>query len=122
MTLSEVQRVRALKELLGGVDSKTLQQTVDELEKADYPRVNLDMKEAITKTYADIVRDKNVIDQEERVWLYSMVTLNMAYLQLGGTQDKAGSTGPLNQLIRRKLREYLPPEIFNRPGFSFVVE
>jgi hypothetical protein len=122
LTSTEVERVRAFKELLGSVDSKTVRQTVDDLGKNDYPQVNLQMKEAMAKTYADIVRDKNVEGHAKQERLYSMVALNMAYLQLGGTRDKAGSTEPLNRLIRQKLRAYLPPEIFNRPGFSFVVE
>jgi len=122
LTALEVERVRVFKELLGSVDSKTVRQTVDDLEKNDYPQVNLQMKEAMAKTYADIVRDKNIEGQGRRERLYSMIALNMAYLQLGGTQDKAGSAEPLNRLIRQKLREYLPPEIFNRPGFSFIVE
>ena len=122
LTVPEVERVRALKRLIGGVDSKTVQQTIAELEKMDYPQVNLQMKEAMAKTYVDIVRDKNIEGQGRREQLYSMIALNMAYLQLGGTQDKAGSAEPLNRLIRKKLREYLPPKIFSSPGFSFVIE
>jgi len=122
LTMEEIERVRAVKELLGDVDSKTVQQTIKELERSDYPQINLQLKEAMAKTFFDIVRDKNIQGQARQERLLSQISLNMAYLQLGGTQDKAGSAEPLNRLIRKKLREYLPSEIFSSPGFSFVIE
>ena len=76
----------------------------------------------MAKTYADIVREINVEGQKKKEWLYSMVCLNMAYLQFGGSQGKSGSTTELNRLIRQKLKKYLPPELLKQPGFAYSLE
>jgi len=122
LTAQEIQRVRAVKQLLDGIDTKSLQETIDELEKTRYPRINLEMREAMAKVYTDIVRQENVSGQKKKEWLYSMVCLNMAYLQFGGSQGAPGGTTSLNRLIRRKLKEYLPSNILNQPGFFYSLE
>ena len=71
----------------------------------------------MAKTYTDIVREINVKGQKKKEWLYSMVCLNMAYLQFGGSQGKYGSTTELNRLIRKKLKEYLPGDVFKQSGY-----
>ena len=76
----------------------------------------------MAKTYADIVREVNVEGKKKKEWLYSMVCLNMAYLQFGGSQGKSGSTTELNRLIRRKLKGYLPPNALKRDGFFYSLE
>ena len=118
LTAEEVHRVREFKGLLAGVDGKTLQQTVDELEKTAHPQVNLQIREAMALAYADIARRQNVEGNSKRAWLYSMVALNMAYLQFGGSH----SADPLNALICRKLKEYLPANILKQPGFRYSLE
>ncbi|MBF0504397.1 MAG: hypothetical protein HQL14_04760 [Candidatus Omnitrophica bacterium] len=120
LTAGEIQRVRAFKELLSEVDTKSLPQTITELEKARYPAINLEMREAIAKTYVDIVREQGVTGQKKKEWLYSMVCLNMAYLQFGGGESPA-STSSLNKLILRKLKEYLPSDVLKQPGFSYSI-
>jgi hypothetical protein len=99
-----------------------LQQTIDELRKTHHFQLNLEMREAMAKTYADIVKEENVIGQKKKEWLYSMVCLNMAYLQFGGAQGAPGSTTALNRLIRRKLKEYLPLNVLKQPGFLYSLE
>ena len=121
MTAQEIQRVRAVKELLEGIDKKSLQETIDELEKTRKPQINLEMREAMAKAYTDIVRDFNVEGQKKKEWLYSMVCLNMAYLQFGGGQGPSDSTTSLNRLIRQELRKYLPPDILKQPGFLYAL-
>ena len=120
-TPRDIERVRVLKEILYGIDTKSLRETIEELEKTRHSQINLQMREAMAKTYADIVREINVEGQKKKEWLYSMVCLNMAYLQFGGSQGKSGSTTELNRLIRRKLKEYLPPNALNRDGFFYKV-
>jgi len=119
LTAAEIERVRSVKELLYGVDTKSLRATIDELEKTRHPLINLEMKEAMARAYADIVREINVEGQKKKEWLYSMVCLNMAYLQFGGDQGKSGSTTELNRLIRKKLKEYLPQDVLKQPGFIY---
>jgi len=122
LTASDIERVKALKVLLYGVDTKSLQETINELEKTRHPQLSLQMKEAMAKTYVDIVKEINVEGQEKKEWLYSMVCLNMAYLQFGGTQGKYGSTTELNRLIRQKLIGYLPPGVLKQSGFLYSLE
>ena len=122
LTASDIERVKAVKVLLYDVDTKSLQETIDELEKTRHLQINLQIREAMAKTYTDIVREINVKGQKKKEWLYSMVCLNMAYLQFGGSQGKSGSTTELNRLIRRKLKEYLPPNVSEQPGFIHLLE
>lgn len=104
--VSFADRVKALKALIRDVDTKPARQTMEEIEESQDPELDLVMREAMAKTYADIVRDEKVLDQKKKEWLYSMVGINMAYLQFGGQQDS--SANGLNRLIRQKLKDYLP--------------
>ena len=122
LTPPEIERVRAFKELLYGVDKKSLGETIDELERTRHPQINLLMREAMARTYADIVREINVEDQKKKEWLYSMVCLNMAYLQFGGDQGNSRNTTSLNRLIRRKLISYLPSNASKQQGFIYSLE
>ena len=122
LTASDLQRVRAFKALLGSVDTQSFQTTVRELENSRHPGIELTMKEAMARAYVDIVQEINVQGQKKREWLYSMVCLNMAYLQFGGSQGAYGSTTELNRLIRKKLTEYLPAHALNQPGFVYSLE
>ena len=122
LTPLQVERLRTVKQMLAEVDDKSLRQTIDEMEKAGQPQVNLAIREAIAATYSEIVQEKNVVDQGKKAWLYSMVTLNMAYLQFGATKESGSSSDPLNRIIRRKLKEHLPAGIVNHPGFHISLE
>jgi hypothetical protein len=122
LSAADIERVKAVKALLYGVDKKSLQETISELERTRQPRINLQMREAMARAYTDIVREINVEGQEKKEWLYSMVCLNMAYLQFGGSQGKPGSTTELNRLIRQKLKEYLPPNALKQAGFIYSLE
>ncbi len=120
LTEQDMERVKAFKALVRDVDMKSLQQTIREIESADYPQLELQMKEAMAKTYADIVLEQTVVEQKQKEWLYSMVTMNMAYLQFGADQGDSGTV--LNRMILRKLKRYLPSDILNHPGFLQRVE
>ena len=122
LTSSELQRLKAVEQLLDGIDKKSLHETINELERSQHPLINLEMKEAMARTYVDIVREINVEGQKKKEWLYSMICLNMAYLQFGGTQGKPGSTTELNRLIRKKLKSNLPPNALSQPGFIYSLE
>ncbi len=114
LTPSDIELLKEAKALVGNVDRKTLSQTIAEIERTKYPAVNVQMRQAMARAYADIIKEHNIEGQKKREWLYSMINLNMAYLQFGGSKDAAGQ---LNKLILRKLNEYLPREILKHPGF-----
>jgi len=122
LTGEEIQRLKAVKQLLYGVDRKSLQETIHEVEKSRHPKMTLEMQEAMAKAYTDIVSEMNVVSQKKKEWLYSMVCLNMAYFQFGGSQGKYGSTTELNRLIRQKLIKYLPVNALKQPGFVYSLE
>jgi hypothetical protein len=122
LTASELERVKAVKELLSDVDTRSFKDTVHELEKARDPQISLEMKEAMARAYTDIVKEIKVEGQKKKEWLYSMVCLNMAYLQFGGSQGKYGTTTELNRLIRQKLIHYLPQNALKQPGFVYSLE
>ncbi len=122
LTPQQIERVQVCKRLLLEVDSKPLPKTIVELEHTPYPEENLQIMEAVAMTYADIVKEQTVDDDKNKKWLYGMIMLNMAYLQLGGDQYAVGGNAPLNRLICRKLREHLPPDLLNHPGLFHPLE
>ena len=122
LTPQQVERVKVCKNLLEEIDTKSLQRTINELEKSLDPEMNLQIMEAMARTYVDIVRENNVVELKNKQWLYSMITLNMANIQFGGGVDEESRDAPLNRLIQRKLKEHLSPELMNHPGFSKSVE
>lgn len=122
LTGADIERVKVVKALLYGVDTKSLQETINELKKTRNPQINLQIREAMAKTYTDIVSQIDVKGQKKKEWLYSMVCLNMAYLQFGGSQGTPGSTTSLNRLIRQELKKYLPPNALKQPGFFYSLE
>jgi ABC-type ATPase with predicted acetyltransferase domain len=119
LTEQQIERVRVVKELLGDVDAKSLGATIKELEKTRHPETSLEMKEAMARAYTDIVKEIGVEGQKKKEWLYSMICLNMAYFQFGGTQGPSGSTTELNRLIRKKLIEYLPANFLKQSGVVY---
>jgi hypothetical protein len=119
LSTQDIERVKAVKVLLGGVDKKTVPETIHDLEKARRPMIDLELMEAMARAYTDIVSQIDVQGQKKKEWLYSMVCLNMAYLQFGGSQGKSGTTTELNRLIRQKLIKYLPPNALKQPGFVY---
>ena len=108
LTMEERERLRVCKRLLAGVDGKSFEESLLDIEQSSSPHENLQILEAEAKVFAEIVQEQNVVGQKKKEWLYSMVTLNMAYLQLAGIDAKQSQDSPLDKLIRRKLKEHLP--------------
>lgn len=121
LTSQEIEQVEGIKALVQDVEQKSLKKIIAELEANPNTRTQLMIKDAMAKAYRDIVDEQKVRGADKKVWLYSMVNLNMAYLQFVGTKHKAKDT-PLNMLIRNKLRGYLPSDIDDAPGFHQSVE
>ncbi len=118
----EIERVKVFKAMIDEVDKKSLDQMIADLEKTSHPLLNLEIKEAMAKTYVDIIREEKVSGRPKKEWLYSMIALNMAYFQFGGDKDSASGSKNLNKLIRSKLKEYLPVNIYTQVGFHASIE
>ena len=121
--LSDKQReiVRESKALLGDVHGRTLEATLNDMNRTDCPVIQVLILEAEAKTYVDLTREYELKDKKARERLYQKIQMNMAYLQFtaGKTQ---GDDSSLNRLIRQKLRFYLPSEVLEHPGFYAPVE
>jgi hypothetical protein len=111
LSIQQMQRLESCRRLTEDIDDKSLQAAIAQLDNSPDPEENLQLLEAVARTYAEIVRDQKVSGLEKKKWLYSMVTLNMAYLQLGGLDVNPPGDTSLNKLIRRKLKEHMPPEL-----------
>lgn len=121
LTSEDIERVKAGKNLLSEVDSKSLKETLDTFELQSCPQINAFIIEAMAKTYTDIVNEQKIEEKNRKEWLYSKIQLNMAYLQLTGGQQK-GDSDPLNRLIRTKLKQFLPQNILTHPAFFHEVK
>jgi len=106
LTPAQVHRVKACQQLLAGVDKKSLEQHLQDL-GSRYTEENLQILEAVANAYAEIVEEQQVIGQEKKEWLYSVVMLNMAYLQMGGMHVNRSGDTALNRLIQAKLKRRL---------------
>jgi len=124
LTPEQVERLKECRHILRNVDQRPFSAVVKDLKKSGRPEANLQILEATAKTYADIVEEQNVTTIKSKEFLYSMVQLNMAFLQLGGDARNVGGgkDGPLNRLICRKLKIYLPPELFSSGAFHSTDE
>jgi hypothetical protein len=110
----QLDRLRAAKRLLSDVDSRSFSETLQDLQKTSFSEGHLQVLEAVAQTYAEIAREYDVETPERKKWLYGMVQLNLAYLQLGGGEEQATASA-LNTLIQRKLLRHLPPETLSDP-------
>jgi hypothetical protein len=118
LSAQQIDEVKVIKNLTKDVEKKSVEQIVADLNNTSDPHLNLSIKSAIAKTYADIVKEQQVVGKPNKDWLYSMVSLNMAYLRFGGG-TKASS--PLDGLIRRKLSEHLQ-DTKSLPGFNVSID
>lgn len=122
LTTKDIDRIKAYKHLVADVDSRSVEQTVKMLERSDNPQLNLTLKEAIARTYAEIVLEQGIGESKKKIWLYSMVGLNMAYFQFAGSNAAQKNVSELNRMIRGKLRKHLPKDIFEQPGFNAPID
>ncbi len=122
LTTKDIDRIKAYKHLVADVDTNSVGKTVTMLERSDNPRLNLTLKEAIARTYAEIVLEQGISDSKKKIWLYSMVGLNMAYFQFAGSNAAQKNVSDLNRMIRGKLRKHLPEDIFEQPGFNAPID
>ena len=122
LTQEQVQRLKECERLLDGVSKETLAKRIDGLEQSRYQEEDLRILEAMARTYAEIVQEQQVIGQEKKEWLYNMIALNMAYLQMGGLDVHKSSETALNKLIQSKLRRYLPADLTNDQNMFYSLE
>ena len=121
LSTQQLDRVKVAKDLLRGVDGKSLEMTIQDIENSPYPEGNLQIFEAIASTYKEMLKEYNLPDQSQKEWLHSMVLLNMAYIQLAGEKTKKIDSR-LNMLIRDKLKERLSDKLLKDPRIVQRIE
>ncbi len=117
---ADIAHLNNIKAMVSEVDHKSVAQWLADARKTKYPETNLKIKEAMARTYVDIVREQKVQGIKKKEWLYSKIALNMAYMQFGGSDADHGAG--LDRLIRQKLKQHLPAGIVNETGFHFSLE
>ena len=113
--LSQVERIKQAQHLLAEVELRSTEEIVIDLNQATYPEGQLQILEAVAKTYRDMIHHYDVKTLAKKEWLHSMILLNMAYFQFGGADEDQYAT-MLNVAIRRKLKSYMSKELTGHPG------
>jgi len=121
LTPSQIKRLQACVHLLGDVDPQDFEARREGLERGRDTEANLVLLEAVARTYSEIVEEQQVTSQDGKEWLYSMVTLNMGYLQLGGSKVKQRDTA-LNRLIRQKLKFHIPARMLEDEDLFYPLD
>jgi len=113
--------IQESKALLGHVHRLSPEATVEDIQQKDCPSVQAFMLSAMARTYADLIREYELEDNEAQERLYHKIQMNLAYLQFTAGRAR-GDASSLNRLIRQKLIFYLPEGILEHPGFHVSVE
>ena len=117
---SQVERIHKVQSLLGEVDGRGAQEIINDLNASASPEGQLQILEAASWTYRDLVEQLKVEGPSRKQWLYSMVLLNVAYLQFGG--DINAYDSDLNVLIRKKLKSYMSDALIQQSGLFHSLE
>lgn len=116
LTQKDLQRIIRAKALMMDAEKRSADEIRSEFEESGYPQQQLQIYEAIAKTFRDIVADYKENTAEARVRLLDKIRMNMAYFQFGGSKSEKEGGSELNRLIQRKLKEYLPKDIWDDPN------
>lgn len=111
----EIRRLSTAKKLLMDTEKRSLDHLVNELSTTHSPRQQLAIYEAMAATFRDIIKKYEGDTPQSRERLLGKIRMNMAYFQLGGPDTDDPEDGALNRLIRRKLKHYLPEDIWKNP-------
>jgi len=121
LTPSQVERLETCVRLLSDVDPQDFAARREGLERGTYTEANLVLLEAVARTYSEIIEEQGITEQERKEWLYSMVTLNMGYLQLGGSKVRQRDSA-LNLFIRQKLKSHIPARLLENQDLFYPLD
>ncbi len=121
LTPAQTERLETCVRLLGDVDPQDFAARRESLERGAYTEANLVLLEAVARTYSEIIEEQGITQQGKKEWLYSMVTLNMGYLQLGGSKVRQRDSA-LNLLIRQKLKSHIPNRLLENENLFYPLD
>lgn len=113
----DLQRLNEAKAILADAEARSLDAIADEFIRTGFPADHLQIYEVIALTFQDIMRGHGaeVKGLDGRRRLLEKIKMNLAYFQLGGPDVEAQEENELNILIRRKLKNYMPKELWTNP-------
>jgi hypothetical protein len=117
LTPRDMERLKEAKAILADAEPRPLDAVADQLTKTGSPYENLQIYEVVALTFQDIIREHGaeVKGRDGRQRLLEKVKMNLAYFQLGGPDVEAEGEDGLNILIRRKLKDHMPKELWGNP-------
>ena len=121
LTGAHLARIEQVKQILGQVEDRPARQIMDEFNRTSAPQGNLQILEAVSATYQDLVDRKKVTDMEEKKQLYNLIRLNVAYLQFGGNIGYQGDK-KINLWIRQTLARHLPQELMQNQQVFYTLD
>jgi hypothetical protein len=122
LTQTEVFRLTKAKALLMDAEKRPLDEIIEEFERTGLPHEHLQIYEAVAATFRDILTDHQENDTRSRERLLDKIRMNMAYFQFGGTKTEQEGGSELNRLIQRKLKQYLPEDIWGNSKLFHSLE
>jgi len=121
-TQAEIGRLTEAKALLSDAETRSHDEIIEAFVETGLPHEQLVIYEAIAATFRDIIDDYGENTPESRGRLLNKIRMNMAYFQFGGSKKEQEGGSELNRLIQRKLKEYLPKEIWDNPQLFHSLE
>ena len=113
LTQSERKRLTEAKALLMDVESRSVDDLMNKFAETGLAREQLQIYEAIAATFRDIIDQYGKKSLRSRKKVIEKIRMNMAYFQLGGSRAEQKGGSELDRLIQRKLKQYLPEEIWD---------
>ena len=117
LSVDQLARIKTAKEILGVADSRTFSATINEIEKSPRAEGALEIFEAVTATYGELIKKHQLTDKKAQERLLDKIRMNMAYFQLGGPDVERSSGDNLNIVIRRSLKKHLSTELMSDKRF-----
>ncbi len=121
-TQAEVRRLTEAKTLLMDADKRSVDDLIEEFNSTGLPIEQIMIYEAIAATFRDIMKDYGENSTRSREQLLNKIRMNMAYFQFGGSRAEQPGGSELNRLIQRKLKHYLPEDIWENQKLFHSLE
>ncbi len=115
LSTQQIKRATKAKMLFGDADTRSLNDTLENLKKSPEPEGSLQILEAVAAVYNELNQKYQPTDNAARMRLLDKIHLNMTYFQLGGQDVERPSESDLTILIRRKLKNHLSPHFMANP-------
>ncbi len=121
-TQAEVRRLTEAKILLMDADKRSVDDLIEGFNSTGLPNEQITIYEAIAATFRDIIQDYGEHSAQSQKQLLNKIRMNMAYFQFGGSRAEQPGGSELNRLIQRKLKQYLPENIWDNPKLFHSLE